>query len=376
MKLTKLLALLLALTLVFTLAACGNGNNDDPSGSQQGTNTPLNREDDTSSTDNQGGTQSGTNQGNTDNTDLASLLTGLGTSSVVYSELDEATKQQLKSMCESAGMSITFGADGTTTIVDDNGDVMTQNADGTWSVSDGQGGQANVGSKWPDNEFTKLVPKPDFEVSLSLTEGDRCAIQFGSLTAEDLRAYAEKLKSAGFTVDAETTDEEQFGTWIYTYSASNANGVEVELSGVAGSSSLIITSPNASQGGDNQGGGNTAVGKQWSTDKAPAWNGSGSILDSIDLPVSGYSYYHTIYINKGTIDELNAYVATLKNAGFTYRALNGDTQEPATGYEEDAERYRWSGYDGNGTEISIALFKDQQYGATYKYYLAITVSVK
>ena len=203
MKLTKLLALLLALTLVFTLAACGNGNNDDPSGSQQGTNAPLNREEDTSSTDNQGGTQSGTNQGNTDNTDLASLLTGLGTSSVVYSELDEATKQQLKSMCESAGMSITFGADGTTTIVDDNGDVMTQNADGTWSVSDGQGGQASVGSKWPDNEFTKLVPKPDFEVSLSLTEGDRCTIQFGSLTAEDLRAYAEKLKSAGFTVDAE-----------------------------------------------------------------------------------------------------------------------------------------------------------------------------
>ena len=38
MKLTKLLALLLALTLVFTLAACGNSNNDDPSGNQQGTN--------------------------------------------------------------------------------------------------------------------------------------------------------------------------------------------------------------------------------------------------------------------------------------------------------------------------------------------------
>ena len=43
MKLTKLLALLLALTLVFTLAACGNSNNNDPSGSQQGTNAPLNR---------------------------------------------------------------------------------------------------------------------------------------------------------------------------------------------------------------------------------------------------------------------------------------------------------------------------------------------
>ena len=66
MKLTKLLALLLALTLVFTLAACGNSNNNDPSGSQQGTNAPLNREDDTSSTDNQRGENNSSNVGNID----------------------------------------------------------------------------------------------------------------------------------------------------------------------------------------------------------------------------------------------------------------------------------------------------------------------
>ena len=110
---------------------------------------------------------------------------------------------------------ITFGADGTTTIVDTDGNVVTQNADGTWKVKDDQGGQADVGSKWPDNEFTKLIPKPNFEVSLSYAEGDQCGIQFADLTAEDLRAYAEQLKSAGYTVDAETTDEEQFGTWVY-----------------------------------------------------------------------------------------------------------------------------------------------------------------
>ena len=102
-----------------------------------------------------------------------------------------------------------------TTIVDTDGNVVTQNTDGTWKVKDDQGGQADVGSKWPDNEFTKLIPKPNFEVSLSYAEGDRCGIQFANLTAEDLRAYAEQLKSAGFTVDAETTDEEQFGTWVY-----------------------------------------------------------------------------------------------------------------------------------------------------------------
>ena len=136
---------------------------------------------------------------------------------------------------------ITFGADGTTTIVDTDGNVVTQNADGTWKVKDDQGGQADVGSKWPDNEFTKLIPKPNFEVSLSYDEGDRCGIQFANLTAEDLRAYAEQLKSAGFTVDAETTDEEQFGTWVYTYIAYNLDGIKVELSGVAGISSIVIS---------------------------------------------------------------------------------------------------------------------------------------
>ena len=61
MKLIKIFTLLLALTLVFTLAACDNSNNNDPSGSQQGTNAPLNREDDTSSTENQGGENSTVN---------------------------------------------------------------------------------------------------------------------------------------------------------------------------------------------------------------------------------------------------------------------------------------------------------------------------
>jgi len=98
------------------------------------------------------------------------------------------------------------------------------------------------------------------------------------------------------------------------------------------------------------------------------------------LTVAGYTYYHTIYINTGTVEELSAYVSVLKNAGFTYRALNGDTQEPSAGYEEDSYRYRWSGYTSDGVEISVALFKDQQYGVSsagsYKYYLTITVSTK
>ena len=142
---------------------------------------------------------------------------------------------------------ITFGADGTTTIVDTDGNVVTQNADGTWKVKDDQGGQADVGSKLPDNEFTKLIPKPNFEVSLSYAEGDRCGIQFANLTAEDLWAYAEQLKSAGFTVDAEPPMKNNLALGFCTYIAYNSDGIKVELSGVAGISS-IVTSAWSSEG--------------------------------------------------------------------------------------------------------------------------------
>ena len=87
MKLIKIFTLLLALTLVFTLAACGN--NDDPSGSQQGTNAPLNREDDTSSTENQGGTQSGNNDpSNVGDIDIGSMMSGNGSTDTIYGQLD------------------------------------------------------------------------------------------------------------------------------------------------------------------------------------------------------------------------------------------------------------------------------------------------
>ena len=103
MKFTKLFALLLALTLVFTLAACGNGNNDDPSGSQQGTNAPLNREDDTSSTDNQGGENNPSNAGNID---IGSIMSGNGSTDIIYGQLDEASKQQIIS--ETDSLSVAF----------------------------------------------------------------------------------------------------------------------------------------------------------------------------------------------------------------------------------------------------------------------------
>lgn len=242
MKLTKLLALLLALTLVFTLAACGNSNNDDPSGSQQGTNAPLNREDDTSSTENQGGTQSGNNDpSNVGDIDIGSIMSGNGSTDTIYGQLDEASKQQIISDLAKDGYEASFGADGSMTIVDPDGTTMVQKPDGTWVVKDEDGGEGQIGGDWPDNEFTKLIPKPDFELFAANTETDSFSVAFTSATIEQIRAYAAKVKAAGFNINEEVEDQEVMGMVIYSFTAENADGYTVEITSANGTSSLSIS---------------------------------------------------------------------------------------------------------------------------------------
>ena len=238
MKITKFFALLLVLTLVFTLAACGNGNNDDPSGSQQGTNAPLNREDDTSSTDNQGGENSTVNP---EDIDFASIMAGNGATDVVWGKQDEATKQAIIADAKKDGVDVSFGTDGSMTVVDTDGTTMVQKPDGTWVVKDEDGGEGQIGGDWPDNEFTKLIPKPDFELFGANTETDSFSAAFTSATIEQIRAYAAKVKAAGFNINEEVEDQEAMGMVIYSFTAENADGYTVEITFANGTSSLSIS---------------------------------------------------------------------------------------------------------------------------------------
>ena len=238
MKLTKLFALLLALTLVFTLAACGNGNNDDPSGSQQGTNAPLNRENDTSSTDNQGGEN---NAVNPEDIDFAAIMAGNGATDVVWGKQDEATKQAIIADAKKDGVDVSFGTDGSMTVVDTDGTTMVQKPDGTWVVKDADGGEGQIGGDWPDNEFTKLIPKPDFELFAANTETDSFTVAFKSATVEQIRDYAAKVKATGFNINEEVEDQEVMGIVIYSFTAENADGYTVEITSANGTSSLSIS---------------------------------------------------------------------------------------------------------------------------------------
>ena len=220
----KILAFLLILIMVFSLAACGN-KDDNPSG--DGENNP----------DNSHIGEDNNNGGNTD-----SLLAGIGSSTVIYSQMDEASKQQLVMEGKAEGIDISFGADGSTTFVDnEDGTVVVQKPDGSWVFNDAEGGEGQFGGNWPDNEYTRLLPAPGFELYASYVEGESFVATFTSVTVEQIKAYVEQVKAAGFNVNETVEDQEIAGMVIYSFTAENANGYTVEIGYVNGTSSLTIS---------------------------------------------------------------------------------------------------------------------------------------
>ena len=227
----KLIALLLALVMVFALAACDSGdapNNDDP----------LNRDPGTSQTDDNGGEN---NAVNPEDIDFAAIMAGNGATDVVWGKQDEATKQAIIADAKKDGVDVSFGTDGSMTVVDTDGTTMVQKPDGTWTIKDAEGNEGQVGGDWPDNEFTKLVPKPDFELFGANTETDSFSAAFTSATIEQIRDYAAKVKAAGFNINEEVEDQEVMGMVIYSFTAENADGYTVEITSANGTSALTIS---------------------------------------------------------------------------------------------------------------------------------------
>ena len=210
--------------MVFALVACGN-KDDKPSG--DGEKNPDN-------------SQNGGENNNGGNTD--SLLAGIGSSTVIYGQMDEASKQQLVMEGKAEGIDISFGTDGSTTFVDnEDGTVVVQKPDGSWVFNDAEGGEGQFGGNWPDNEYTRLLPAPGFELYASYVEGESFVVTFTSVTVEQIKAYVEQVKAAGFNVNETVEDQEIAGMVIYSFTAENANGYTVEIGYVNGTSSLTIS---------------------------------------------------------------------------------------------------------------------------------------
>ena len=126
-----------------------------------------------------------------------------------------------------------------TTTKDDTPPV--NNGDGINNFSDLANAMSGMFSAtWPENEFTKQVPKPKFDVGLG-TVTEEGYVVLGGATIAELRDYVKDLQKAGFIKDADTTDTSAFGMSVYSYTANNGKGYYVEIGNAMGISTISIT---------------------------------------------------------------------------------------------------------------------------------------
>ena len=95
-------------------------------------------------------------------------------------------------------------------------------------------------AEWPENEYTKQVPKPKFDVGLGTLTGEGYVVLCGA-TIPELRDYVKDLQQAGFSKNASTTDESVFGMTVFAYEADNGKGYRVELGNAMGMSTITVS---------------------------------------------------------------------------------------------------------------------------------------
>ncbi len=238
----KLIALMLATVFILSLAACGENIKNPLVGNNTSVTSP--------SDNNNGENNNGENNNGGENKDVipdlnfGSIMSGNGTTDTVWGKQDEATRQQIIAEGKKDGVDVSFGADGSMTVVDpENGDTIVQNPDGTWTVKNEDGTIGQYGGEWPENEFTKLLPKPEFELTGASTNEDEFAVLFQNVTVGQIKDYVEKVKANGFTVDAEITDQDVMGMVIYSYEAKNSADYTVSVTFTGGVSGLVVQKP-------------------------------------------------------------------------------------------------------------------------------------
>lgn len=226
----KILALILAILMAASYAACTgqqeqNYDGESPSPEIEGSNENIDDVDDV------------------DLIDLSRILPGMS-STEIFSEFSIDKKQALKAKAASENIDVEFKADGTTVFTFEDGMVVVQNTDG--SFIDG-----NVVRLWPDNELTKYLPPPIFDIERTYDslEMGRFTANLSDVTVDEMIAYVEDLKEAGFVIDAYTRDSTRHGVLggsassgeLYSYVARNAEGVYVMVSVSQGHASITIT---------------------------------------------------------------------------------------------------------------------------------------
>jgi len=223
-----LLITLFLLLILSLLTACGGNNSGD--------DAPLTRPENGASDSNNSTT---TPPSSTPNASVPDIDAAIGDTGKL-SDYDAATRQAMIDEARKDGGDLEFKADGSVVYTDSDGSIAIQHPDGTWTYEGEDGEQGQIGGNWPDNEFTKLIPKPDFAVSIAVSDEETFSITFNDATIEQIKTYAEKVKQAGFDKEQDLTDMEAMGMVVYSYEAKNTDGYKVTVFSASGVTGLTI----------------------------------------------------------------------------------------------------------------------------------------
>ena len=107
--------------------------------------------------------------------------------------------------------------------------------------TDDSGDTPSLLDRWPDNEITRQAPVPPFEGAIITEDEDSVTMYATNATDAAVRSYVEAAKAKGFTVDANENDQEIAGYRIYSYTAENAAGYQLNVSFVGGAATIVIS---------------------------------------------------------------------------------------------------------------------------------------
>lgn len=224
----KLMIFASALALTFILTSC--------SGS---TNTPLPSTNSSTPAPQSSAVLSAAGDVPSSLPDLAAMVGAPG----LMADYDEATKKAMTEEAKADGGNLEFKPDGTTVYTEADGSKSVQNPDGTWTFDGPDNETAQFGGEWPENEFTKLLPKPDFTLLAASSSEGEFSVAFAGASAQQVKEYAKKVQEKGFSVDAETQEENVMGMSVYLFTAKNEQGYTVEVSFAAGTAGIVVQKP-------------------------------------------------------------------------------------------------------------------------------------
>ncbi len=165
--------------------------------------------------------------------------------SQLISLLPEAEKKAISASFLALDYRTAFMEDGSTMFISNENfeDQLIQNADGSWIEYDGEGGVNQYFDFWKYDLLEEYGIPTDRDLSemkialLGISSVEGVAITFAStVTLDNIKAYTEKLKSLGYTLQSYQAENED----AYLYVASNQTGHAVQLAYMEGQAAMTV----------------------------------------------------------------------------------------------------------------------------------------